>query len=111
MKPILVFYILAPLFLAACMSAARQNALEEFSDVYNEAAADGVISEAEAALLGVKWKLVMDAPAGGGFDWTTVGAAAGTALLAMFPLLRYIPNKFVIGQKEAEAVDKAAGIK
>lgn len=92
-----------------CVSPQRQSALAELQSAYQEAVADGVVEAKEAADLSEKAKAVANAPEG--FDWATVGAAAGTALLAMFPMLRYVPNRYLIGQAEADAVDKAAGIR
>ena len=95
--------LLLTLLFIACASPERQAAQASFADAYNAATSDGVISPDEAKDLAAKWKLVQDSPSD--FSWATVGAAAGTALLAVFPMLRYLPNGLIIGKQEAAHLD------
>jgi hypothetical protein len=43
------------------------------------------------------------------FDWPMIGATAGAVILGLLPVLRFIPNRYLIGPVEAAALDKAAG--
>lgn len=44
-------------------------------------------------------------------DWAEILVAAGVALGSMLLLLRVLPNRYIVGAAEAEALYKAAGLR
>ena len=85
------------LFLVACQSPERQAAQQDFAAAYNAATADGKIDDTESADLAARWKLVQASPEG--VSWETVGAAVSAIALAAVPVLRYLPNSWILGKK------------
>ena len=42
------------------------------------------------------------------FDWAEIFVGAGVALASMLLLLQLLPNRYIVGVVETEALDKAA---
>jgi len=89
------------------MSKEQESAAFDFQETLAFVFADGVVTPDEAAEVDLKWKALRAAPAGPPVG-TVIGAAAGTALLTMFPLLRAIPNRWILGTEPDPEVARVA---
>lgn len=104
----------------SCASQAQFDAAHALSDAVVKATdqagpGGATITPEEQATLD---KLFLDLKGAPGINWQQLAASVGTTIAAGIPALRYglpyllarIPNAQIIGQEEAHALDKAAGI-
>lgn len=110
-----VLYVLACVALAglavSCMgtpSPQQESAAVAFQETLSRAMADGIVTPEEAAEIEIRWKAWRTAPSGTS-PGAILGAAVGTTLLAAFPILRMIPNRWILGTEPDPEVARVAG--
>jgi hypothetical protein len=101
--------LIAIFLLSACTSPERQSAAQDLAETITAAMKDGVVTQDEADLIGVKMQAFRDAPTAA--PWVEMVTTALGTLAAGFFGIRYLPNRYLVGPQEAQALDKAAGIK
>lgn len=105
----LAFATLVASCTGAGMSPEQNSAMIDLQESIAFIVKDGIFEPKELEELAAKIEALRAAPAGPGLA-TTIGAAAGTALLAMFPILRAIPNRFILGSSPDPEVARVAGL-
>ncbi len=102
---VLVLVGFLALFLSACGERPTTTKLDA---VVTSVTADGAVSVDEVKQLVAAFK--EDKEASGASTWKLIGAAAGSALTAMFPILRLIPNRWILGTQPDPEVALVAGM-
>lgn len=99
----------AVLTVAACNSSGRDEArLALRKEVDAVLAAHGVIpSEDEAARIN---RRIVDLDEASGFDWQSFGATVSATIAIFLPLLRILPNRYILGSAHDPEVARVAGM-
>lgn len=105
-----IFIVVGAVWLASCTSPEAAAAEQELEETYASATADGVVSTAEQARLQAafdKWREQVrdDLKAR---DWSELIGTALSSIVGTLVTARAIPNRMILGRREAEALDHLA---